>query len=74
MAAIPLFGFTQEWDDIYADPTQKETVKAEVKVKEPQKKKVVIVQGDASNMEVQANGRDVDEYNRRGSRDTMDGD
>ncbi len=74
LTAIPFFGFAQEWDDIYADPTQKESVKAEVKLQEPQKKKVVIVQGDASGMEVQANGRDVDEYNRRDTNDLPAGD
>lgn len=65
LAAIPFFGFAQEWDDIYADPLEKETVRVQAKEREPQKKKVVIVHGDASHMKVQANGRDVDEYNRR---------
>jgi hypothetical protein len=67
LVAVPLFGFAQEWDDIYADPIRKEPVKIQKKAEEPQKKKMVIVQGDASNMEVTANGRDVDEYNRRGN-------
>lgn len=66
LTAVPLFGFAQEWDDIYADPTRSEPVRVQKQLQEPQKKKVVIVQGDASNMEVVANGRDVDEYNRRG--------
>ena len=74
LTAIPFFGFAQEWDDIYANPTQKERVKAEVKQQEPQKKKVVIVQGDATGMEIQANGRDVDEYNRRSTNDLPAGD
>src|SRR5690554_2754791 len=67
--AVPLSGFAQEWDDIYADPTQPrhERVTIPKEQDDPQKKKVVIVQGDASNMEVIANGRDVDEYNRRGN-------
>ncbi|MDD3658667.1 MAG: hypothetical protein PHO43_07640, partial [Lascolabacillus sp.] len=68
LVTIPLLGFAQEWDDIYADPSQKETEKVR-KYEEPeqQKKRVVIVQGDVSNMEVTANGRDIDEYNRRGN-------
>src|SRR5690554_7579309 len=68
LVTIPLLGFAQEWDDIYADPSQKETAKVR-KIQEPeqQKKKIVIVQGDVSNMEVTANGRDIDEYNRRGT-------
>src|SRR5690554_6655148 len=71
LVTIPLIGFAQEWDDIYADPSQKETAKVR-KVEEPeqQKKKIVIVQGDVSNMEVTANGRDIDEYNRRGNNDS----
>ncbi|MDD5619577.1 MAG: hypothetical protein PHY68_03865, partial [Proteiniphilum sp.] len=56
MTATPFFGFAQEWDDIYADPTHKETARVEVRKQEPQKKKVLIVQGDVSGMEVQANG------------------
>lgn len=67
LVAVPFFGFAQEWDDIYADPAQNEPVKVQKEKKEQQKKKVVIVQGKASNMEVTANGRDIDEYNRRGS-------
>ena len=66
LVAVPLFGFAQEWDDIYADPTQKEPVRVQKRAEEKKKKKVVIVQGDVSNMEVTANGRDIDEYNRRG--------
>ena len=71
LVAVPLFSFAQEWDDIYADPTKKEPIKIQKTVQEPQKKKVVIVQGDASNMEVTANVRDVDEYNRRGNNNDM---
>lgn len=39
LTAIPFFGFAQEWDDIYADPVHKETVRVQVKEKEPQKKR-----------------------------------
>ncbi len=74
LTAVPLFGFAQEWDEIYADPTRSEPVRVQKQLQEPQKKKVVIVQGDASNMEVVANGRNVDEYNRRGSTDTLSND
>jgi len=70
MIAVPFFGFAQEWDDIYADPNRNEPVKIQREPREPQKKKVVVVQGNASNMEVTANGRDVDEYNRRGINDS----
>ena len=67
LAAVPLSGFAQEWDDIYADPSRsREERKAQTKKQEqPPKKKVVIVQGEAPGMEVIANGRDIDEYNRR---------
>ena len=74
MVAMPLFGFAQEWDDIYADSDRSERVTEEVTRKEPQKKKVVIVKGDAAGMEVKANGRDVDEYNRRGNNGYSAGD
>ena len=70
LTAVPLFGFAQEWDDIYADPTQNEPVRVQKEQQKPQKKKVVIVQGDASDIEVTVNGRDVDEYNRRNN-DTL---
>ena len=72
LAAVPLSGFAQEWDDIYADPSRsREERKAQTKKQEqPPKKKVVIVQGEAPGMEVIANGRDIDEYNRRGTNDT----
>ncbi len=62
-----LLWFRPGMDDIYADPAQNEPVKVQKEKKEQQKKKVVIVQGKASNMDVTANGRDIDEYNRRGS-------
>lgn len=67
LALIPVLGFAQEWDDIYANPSQKRTYQ------NPQqpKKKVVVIKGDASNMQVVANGRDVDEYNRRAMNDTL---
>jgi len=80
LTAVPLFGFTQEWDDIYADPTQNEPVKvqkeqkeqkAQKEQKEQQKKEVVIIKGDASNIELMINGRDVDEYNRRNKKDKL---
>ena len=29
LVAVPLFSFAQEWDDIYADPTQKESSKVQ---------------------------------------------
>ena len=62
---VPFFGFAQEWDDIYANPSQNNaTVKVQKKEK-PQTKKIVVVQGTASDMEITANGRDIDEYNRR---------
>ena len=70
LVTMPLLIFAQEWDDIYADPSRNESVTVQKKQdSEPQKKKVVIVQGDVSNMEVVANGRDLDEYNRRGNTD-----
>ena len=70
LVTMPLLIFAQEWDDIYADPSRNETVTVQKKNdSEPQKKRVVIVQGDVSNMEVVANGRDLDEYNRRGNSD-----
>lgn len=72
LVTVPFLGFAQEWDDIYADPNRDhgESVKVrrERRYDEPQRKKrVVVVQGDASHMEVMANGRNVDEYNRRGN-------
>ncbi|MFA5649675.1 MAG: hypothetical protein WC914_00840, partial [Proteiniphilum sp.] len=69
LTILPLSGFAQEWDDIYANPTQSRNEGMTVRPEqdEPQKKRVVIVQGEASNMEVTANGRDIDEYNRRGN-------
>ena len=71
LIAVPFFGFAQEWDDIYADPTRGEPVKVRQEVTPPQKKKVVLVQGDASSMEVTATSRDIDEYNRRGDKNSM---
>ena len=71
LTAVPLFGFAQEWDDIYADPTSGEPVRVQKKQQEPPKKKVVIVQGDASTMAVTARDRDVDEYNRRNNKDVL---
>ena len=65
VVALPMSGFAQEWDDIYADPTKKETVTIHKKAEPEPQKKVVIVQGEVSNMDVIANGRDIDEYNRR---------
>jgi hypothetical protein len=63
--------FAQEWDDVYADPSsnvQKQTPKQDKKKeKQSQKKAIVVVEGDASNIEVYANGRNIDEYNRRGN-------
>jgi hypothetical protein len=38
LVAVPLFGFAQEWDDIYADPTQKEPVKVRRKPKSHKRK------------------------------------
>ena len=60
----PFWCFAQEWDDIYADPVQEQVIKKE-RTSQPQKKKIVVVQGSADNMFVRANGRDIDEYNRR---------
>ncbi|NLY24388.1 MAG: hypothetical protein GX042_05145, partial [Bacteroidales bacterium] len=71
MIAVPFFGFAQEWDDIYADPNSNEPVRVQREPMEPQKKKVVVVQGDASTMEVTARERDIDEYNRRGDKETL---
>ena len=62
----PIIGFAQEWDDIYANPAKNQRPETE-KVRQrqsPQKKKIVVVEGKASNMEVRANGRNIDEYNR----------
>ena len=66
LVLAPVIGFAQEWDDIYADPSQNTTTVKVQKKQKPQKKKIVVVEGKASNMEVRANGRDIDEYNRRG--------
>lgn len=60
----PFWCFAQEWDDIYADPTHDQSTNIR-QTSRPQKKKVVVVQGNAANMSVRANGRDIDEYNRR---------
>ncbi|HBX44367.1 MAG TPA: hypothetical protein DEG28_00535, partial [Porphyromonadaceae bacterium] len=64
MATVPFLGFAQEWDDIYADPSQERIVPEQEKQAIPQKK-VVVIQGDVSGMKITANGRNVDEYNRR---------
>lgn len=67
LAMIPFFGFAQEWDDIYASPNNT-TVR---KKAENKTKRVVIIKGDANNMRITANGRDIDEYNRRNKPDTL---
>ena len=59
LACVPLWSFAQEWDDIYADPTAREVVKVTQKPIQ-QKRRVVVVEGTADNMQVIANGRDVD--------------
>ena len=67
LALAPIIGFAQEWDDIYANPSNKKaTVDLKKKKDEPQKKKIVVIEGVATDMNVVANGRDIDEYNRRG--------
>lgn len=79
MALLPALGFTQEWDDIYADPsanvenqTQKQQ-QVKQKDNQSQKKAIVVVEGDASNIEVYANGRNIDEYNRRNNTQVEEG-
>ena len=79
MALLPALGFTQEWDDIYADPsanvknqTQKQKQDKQ-KDNQSQKKAIVVVEGDASNIEVYANGRNIDEYNRRNNTPVEEG-
>ncbi|MEA4979981.1 MAG: hypothetical protein VB098_08845 [Petrimonas sp.] len=74
LVLAPIIGFAQEWDDIYANPTQNTATMKVQKKQEPQKKKIVVVEGKASNMEVRANGRNIDEYNRRGQDDAMGND
>ncbi len=61
----PFIGNSQNWDDIYANPDQ-QPPKTIQKQKPQQKQKIVVIQGDASNVVVEANGRNIDEYNRRG--------
>lgn len=65
LAVIPFWSFAQEWDDIYATPSQNKgkTTKSDSQ----QKKKVVIVEGKGTDIKVQAETRDIDEYNRRGT-------
>lgn len=70
LAIAPVLGFAQEWDEIYANPAQKQSFKA--KNEQSQKKKIVVVEGNASNMRVTANGRSIDEYNRRGNNNLTD--
>lgn len=70
LAIAPVLGFAQEWDDIYADPAQKQVFK--INRDQSQKRKIVVVEGNASNMRVTANGRSVDEYNRRGNANMSD--
>ena len=60
----PFLGNSQEWDDIYANPDQ-QTTKIVQKKKPEKKQKIVVIQGNASNVTVEANGRNIDEYNRR---------
>ena len=66
----PFLGNSQEWDDIYANPNEQETKiiqKPQPQPQQPQtKQKIVVIQGNASNVDVEANGRNIDEYNRRG--------
>jgi hypothetical protein len=74
LVLAPVIGFAQEWDDIYADPAKKTATLQVQKKEEPQKKKIVVVEGKADNMEIRANGRDIDEYNRRGQYDQAEND
>ncbi|MGV8963742.1 MAG: hypothetical protein ACOH2V_10250 [Candidatus Saccharimonadaceae bacterium] len=67
----PFLGNSQEWDEIYANPNKQE-IKIVQKKKPQQKQKIVVIQGNASNVEVEANGRNLDEYNRRGGNDSID--
>ena len=67
----PFLSNAQEWDDIYANPNQQE-IKVVQKKKPQQKQKIVVIQGNASNVEVEANGRNIDEYNRRGGNENID--
>ena len=74
LVLAPVIGFAQEWDDIYANPSQNAATVKVQKKQEPQKKKIVVVEGKAANMDVRANGRSIDEYNRRGQNDLAEND
>ena len=68
LAMIPILGFSQEWvewDDIYADPSQTSQKQQIKEAPQSPKKKIVVVEGDVSKLEVKSS-RDIDEYNRRG--------
>ncbi len=71
----PFLGNSQEWDDIYANPDKQGTRLIQEKPQKPEKKQaIVVLQGDASKVSVEANGRDIDAYNRRGgSEDVVTG-
>ena len=49
LVLAPVIGFAQEWDDIYADPAKKTATLQVQKKEEPQKKKIVVVEGKADN-------------------------
>ena len=70
----PFLGNAQEWDDIYANP-DKQAITQRKEPQKPQKKqKIVVIQGDASNVTIEANGRNIDEYNRRGGNEGVETD
>lgn len=71
LAVIPFWSFAQEWDDIYATPSQN---KGKTTKSDSQKKKVVIVEGKGTDIKIQTEARDIDEYNRRGSDALAEGD
>ena len=69
----PFLGNAQEWDDIYANPDKQAT--KQIQKKEPQKprkKTIVVIEGSASNVSVEANGRNIDDYNRRGGNEGVE--
>ncbi len=69
----PFLGNSQEWDDIYANPDNQGTRLIQEKPQQPEKKqKIVVLQGDASKVTVEANGRDIDAYNRRGGNEGVE--
>ncbi len=71
LAVIPFWSFAQEWDDIYATPSQN---KGKTTKSDFQKKKVVIVEGKGTDIKIQTEVRDIDEYNRRSTDALAEGD